>query len=111
MGSLIVVPSRVVELIGDVLIVADIALARRGWNVVAGAGAADGRQSFPIGRPLKRADAILELGQDLPFSAAHRKNPNLRTRGIRAAGAGRTIGAAAGKEGQACSVRTPSREI
>src|SRR5580700_2617570 len=78
MAALVVEPAGVVELVGDVRIVPDVALARRRGHVVAGTGAADGDEALAVGRPLERAGAALQMRQRLRFAAFHAENTDLR---------------------------------
>src|SRR5580700_3739512 len=80
MAALVVEPAGVVELVGDVRIVPDVAFARRRGHVVAGTGAADGDEALAVGRPLERAGAVLQMRQRLGFAAFHAENADLRPR-------------------------------
>ena len=82
MAALVVEPAGVVELVGNVRVVADVALARVGGDVVAGPGAGESDEALAVGRPLEGGDAILQMGQHLGFAAGHREHADLRARAV-----------------------------
>ncbi len=69
----VVEPAGVVELVGDVLVVADVAFARVGRDVVAGAGAGKRDEAGAVGRPLEGGHAIFQMAHHLSFAAGHRE--------------------------------------
>ena len=107
MAALVVVPAGVVELVRDVRVVAHVALAGGGRHVVAGPGAAHHYQPLSVGRPLKRARAVLEVSERQGFAAIHGKNADLRALRLACWGIG-AGGVAAGDKRQALAVGTPT---
>src|SRR5471030_256154 len=81
MAALVVEPAGVVELVGDVRIMAHVALSRRGRHVIAGAGPAQHRQTFAVGRPLKRSRPVLQMCQRQSLAAIQMQNVNLHLNG------------------------------
>ena len=104
-AAFVVVPARVVELIGDVRIVPHVALALRRGDVVARSGAAQHHESGRIRRPLEGIHAVLQTRSHLRFPAIQAEYPDLRLCGCGAFGVSRR------EEGQAGPIGTPSGRV
>ena len=77
MAALVVVPTRVIELIQDVPVMADIAPVGVAWDLIAGTNAADGDEALPVRRPLKHRNAVFQMARHLRFSAIHIEDADL----------------------------------
>src|SRR5260221_571733 len=60
-AALVIEPSGVVELVGNMLVVPNVALAAAGGHLIARPAAADCDESLAIRRPLQHVDTILQM--------------------------------------------------
>src|SRR5579864_4459410 len=82
MAAFVVEPTSVIEFVGDVLVVPDVALARIGGYLIAGTNAADCNETLALRRPLIGIDAVLQVTHHLGLTAVHVQDANLRPRGF-----------------------------
>src|SRR5271166_5036831 len=97
-AALVVVPAGVVELVGEVLVVADVGLPVSRCDLVRWAGAREDREALAVGRPLVGRHAVLQVADYLGFAAGHREDADLRACavGLDSGGGGRGVGGGGG---------------
>jgi hypothetical protein len=102
MASFVIEPAGVIELVGDVLLVADIAFLVGGSDGVTGPGLANGDEAVALGGPLIGGNAILHAGDRESFAAVHAHDVDLWA----ASGF-----AAIGEEGEAGAIGRPAGRV
>src|SRR5579864_3589772 len=99
MTAAVVEPAGVVEFVGDVFVMTNVAFARVGRDIIARAGTGEGDETFAIGGPLEGRHAIFQVADYLGFAARHCERANLRARTVAFDSRGRRRGIGCGGGG------------